>query len=404
MNLLILLYLFLIGPKLLLDRLLKGKKHPGFLQRIGLQIPHSTKPVIWIHAVSVGEVKSAQPLFKALRQNQPDAFFLVTTTSATGQAEAKRTLSEADAFAYLPLDLTWVVNRWVKKLRPRHFILVESDFWPNLLSALKKNGTKISLVSGKMSERSAKRLRFFSSFSRHLFAHFDHICVQNELYRDRFLPLVPNSKAIRITGNLKFDIEPQPIDLSYWRSQLSLPSLVLTISCTHAPEEELLLDALKETPWFFILAPRHPERFDEVAHILQRKGIPFSRWSRPHEKRGGEKVLLLDAMGQLPIAYSLSRLAIVAGSYAPHVGGHNLLEPCLYGIPVLFGPHTFGQAELAKRVLETGAGLCVPLPQLAPTLATFSTRETDMRAAASKLVQEARGATARTLAVLIKAT
>jgi len=194
-NILILLYLIVIAPKLLWDRISKGKRHPALLQRLGFRVPAANRPVIWIHAVSVGEVKAAQPLFRALKEKEPTSFFLITTTSATGQAEAKRSLPEADAFAYLPVDLTWVVRRFVQKLRPTIFILVESDFWLNLLTALKAQGTKIVLVSGKMSERSARRFTRFSLFSKKLFSHFDHLCVQNEDHYRRFLPLVPSPQG-----------------------------------------------------------------------------------------------------------------------------------------------------------------------------------------------------------------
>lgn len=392
MNFLIFLYLLIIAPKLFLDRVLKGKRHPGFLQRLGVKVPKASGPVIWIHAVSVGEVKAAQPLFRELKKRERGAFFLITTTSATGHAEAKRSLPEADAFAYLPIDLTWIVNRWVNKLNPRQFILIESDFWFNLLTALKKNGTKIALVSGKMSERSARRFQRFPSFSKKLFGIFDSLCVQNEDQYKRFLPLAPDLGRLHITGNLKLDIEPQPVNKS-----LDLPQPVITISCTHAPEEELLLDALESGPWFIILVPRHPERFEEVAQLLTRKNIPFSRWSRM-EKKG--RVLLVDAMGQLPICYSHSRLAIVGGSYIDHIGGHNVLEPLLYGTPVIFGPYTFGQSEFAERALSSGAGMRVPLDQLRKTIDEFFNnplQEQAMKLAAAELMQNCRGATSRTL-------
>ncbi len=256
MNVLVLIYLLLIGPKLLLDRLLKGKRHPGFLQRLGIQIPKADKPVIWIHAVSVGEVKSAQPLFKELKKKEKDAFFLITTTSATGQAEAKRSLSEADAFAYLPIDLTWVVKRWIKQLRPKKFILVESDFWYNLLKELKKSGTEVFLVSGKMSARSARRFQMFIRFSRKLFSCFDSLGVQNEDHFERFKPLVANLSRLHITGNLKLDLLPQAVNRI-----LNLPEPVITISCTHAPEEEWLIDALKEGNWFIIFSSSSPGAF-----------------------------------------------------------------------------------------------------------------------------------------------
>lgn len=400
MNILVLLYLLLIGPKLLIDRIWKGKRHPGFLQRLGFRIPHPTGPVIWIHAVSVGEIKAAQPLFRELRKREKDAFFLITTTTATGQAEAKRSLPEADAIAYLPIDLSWVVRRWVQKLKPKLFILVESDFWFNLLAALKRSGTKIVLVSGKVSERSASRFRLFSSFSRRLFSHFDLLCIQNGDHLHRFKPLVLDPKRLHVTGNLKLDIEPQSVDAPFWRSKLNIQQPVMTISCTHAPEEELLIDALQNTNWFIILVPRHPERFEEVAQILTRKKIPFFRWSQSGLKRGGERVLLVDAMGQLPICYSLSRLALVAGSYIDRIGGHNVLEPCLYGTPVIFGPYTYAQREFADRAIELGAGARISIEQLKTFIENFPSMEKKMRVAALQLVQNGRGSTARTLDVI----
>ncbi len=392
MNLLVFLFLLGLAPKLLFERLLKGKRHPGFLQRIGLRIPTADKPVIWIHAVSVGEVKAIQPLFRSLRQTHPHHFFLITTTTATGQAEAHRSLPEADAFAYLPIDLTWIVNRWVRQLNPTRFLLVESDFWLNLLSALKKNGTHIALVSGKMSERSARCYRKFLSFSKRLFSHFDLLCVQDETHFHRFLPLVPDPTRLRITGNLKLDLEPQPTTNS-----LDLPQPLITISCTHAPEEAQILDILRGYPCSLILAPRHPERFEEVAQLLTQRNIPFSRWSQPGPHHS---LLLIDAMGQLPICYRSSRLAILGGSFVSHIGGHNILEPLLYGTPVFFGPHTFGQIELVSRTLEAGAGLSVPLSHLRAAVETFfdtPSQEQAMRTAALQLIQAGRGATLRTL-------
>lgn len=396
MNVLILLYLLIVAPKLLIDRIFRGKRHPGLLQRLGFGIPKADRPVIWIHAVSVGEVKAAQPLFRELRQKEPNSFFLITTTSATGQAEAKRSLAEADAFAYLPVDLTWVVNRWVKQLNPSRFILVESDFWFNLLAALKKNGTHISLVSGKMSERSARRFKRFSFFARKLFSHFDHLCLQNQTHFQRYSPLVVDPSKLHVTGNLKLDIKPQTIE-----GKLDLPQPVITISCTHATEEELLLDALQGGEWYIILAPRHPERFETVAELLAKKNIPFSRWSSP--QRNG-KVLLVDTMGQLPICYAYSRLAILGGSFVTHIGGHNVLEPCLYGAPVLFGPHMQGQAEFAQRALESGAGLQVLSSNIRSTVVGFLNnpkQEESMRKSARELIQSGRGSTIRTLSVLL---
>lgn len=384
-NAFLLLYFILMVPKLLLDRL-KGKRHPDFLQRLGFYLPKPNKPVIWIHAVSVGEIKAGSTLFKALKTK--DNYLFITATTATGLAEAKRSMPNADAFAYLPIDFTWVVRRFVKILNPIRFILVESDFWPNLLKALKRNGTTISLVSGKMSERSAKRFKLFSYFSKRLFSLFDHLCVQNEEHYQRFMPFADLSR-LSITGNLKLDIQPQPIT-----QKLDLADPVITISCTHAPEEEMILDALSDGPWTLILAPRHPERFKEVANLLERKKLAYSRWS---ESKTG-KILLVDAMGQLPICYAHSRLAILGGSFIDGIGGHNVLEPCLYGTPVFFGPYTQTQREFVKRVLEARAGRQMPIHSLRSEVDNFfSGLEEPLRLGTQLAIESGRGAIQRTL-------
>ncbi|MBX7065868.1 MAG: hypothetical protein K1X28_01435 [Parachlamydiales bacterium] len=384
------LYFVLMAPKIILDRL-KGKRHPDLLQRLGFGLPKPDRPVIWIHGVSVGEIKAAGPLFKALKTN--DRFFFVTATTATGLAEARRSLSQADAFAYLPIDFTWVVRKFVKTLKPSHFILIESDFWPNLLKELKKHGTILSLVSGKMSERSAKRFRLFAHLSKRLFSLFDHLCVQNEEHYQRFLPFADQAR-LKITGNLKLDIKPQPVT-----QKLELSDPVITISCTHAPEEEMILNALSSGPWTLLIAPRHPERFDEVAALFEKKQIPFSRWSQ--NKTG--KLILVDAMGQLPICYAHSRLAILGGSFIDGIGGHNVLEPCLYGTPVFFGPYMQTQKEFVKRVLEAKAGQQLPIGDLRRMVDQFFSdigMEQSMRQATKHSIEAGRGATQRTLEAL----
>ena len=226
--------------------------------------------------------------------------------------------------------------------------------------------------------------------------------MQNEEQAHRFLPIV-DSRKMHITGNIKLDQTPERIDANFWRDKLSVPVSAITLSCTHAPEEELLLDLLPLQEVFCFLAPRHPERFDEVAAILKAKSIPFFRWSRLEERRGGEKVLLVDVMGRLPICYTLSRLAIVAGSFAPHVGGHNLFEPCLYGIPVFFGPHVFAQKELATKVLAAQAGQQMPASSLQFAIQSFFSNrslEDATRSAVRSLVESGRGSVTKTMQLI----
>lgn len=399
MNFLLFLYLLAIAPKLFWDRWTKKKRHPAFLHRIGWRLPpNHHREVIWIHAVSVGEVKAVQSLFCKLRRHKPHAFFLITTTTATGQEEAKRSLEGADFFTYLPLDFSWIARRWARLFRPSLFLLVETDFWPHLLSSLKREGTKIALVNGKLSATSARRLAYFPSFSRKLFSHFDLLCVQSEEHRLRFLPFLSNPASLFITGNLKEDMPPQKV------SPLSLPAPCITLSSTHFPEEEWLLDALQHIDAILFLAPRHPERFEEVAKMLKKKQISFVRWSQLSQtKRGEERIVLVDAMGQLPTCYTSSRLAIVGGSFVDQVGGHNVLEPCLYGIPVLFGPFAFAQKKLIVRVLQAKAGLQVSLeelPHAVQNILSHPEQEQQFRAAAEELIKAQGKATARTLELL----
>ncbi|MBS0625381.1 MAG: 3-deoxy-D-manno-octulosonic acid transferase [Verrucomicrobia bacterium] len=390
-----LLALFAVGslPKVLWDRWKKKKKRPTFAERLGLSVPDlKGRPVIWIHAVSVGETKAAQPLFRRLKVRYPDSFFLITNGTATGQAEAKRSMPDADAFAFLPLDFSFIMRRWAKKLRPTHFILIESDFWYNQLRFLKKENTRLILASGKLSERSSARFRKFPFFAKKLFGLFDLLCAQNGEYAARFAPF---ASKIEVTGNLKLDIEPKPVDLTPYAH---LPRPAMTIACTHDPEEREILEALKPLKFLTFLAPRHPERIGSVEQILQNLSIPYILWSQV-QKRTNENLILIDSMGQLPICYSLSQFAVVAGSFTDKVGGHNLFEPCQYGCPSLFGPHTYTQKEFTAKILEAKAGLQLPLSELASTLQKLLEKPAflqEMRAAAAQLSTSNRGAADRT--------
>jgi 3-deoxy-D-manno-octulosonic-acid transferase len=404
------IYDFLIGlltlgyiPKLIWD-CCKGKKKATLRERLGMKIPDAQgRAVIWIHAVSVGETKAAQPLFLRLKEKFPEAFFLVTHTTWTGREEAKRSLGSADAFAFLPLDFSWIMRRWVKILRPTHFVLIEGDFWFNQLSALKSFGTKIVLASGKISERSARRFKRVSFFAKRLFGFFNLFCVQSEEYAVRFAPFV---KDVRVTGNLKFDLEPQKV-LVKEDLIVKEPRWVITIACTHAPEEELLLMALE--PLFpkltIFLAPRHPERFDEVAELLEERKIPFVRWSQLEKRAGEETVILIDLMGQLPFCYSNSLLAIVGGSFTDRVGGHNILEPCLYGCPSFFGPYMHGQPELTSHVLKAKAGGQIAISETLFTLEQLLTNSESLEAmkiGASRLFSSGKGSVEKTISLMKK--
>jgi 3-deoxy-D-manno-octulosonic-acid transferase len=372
-------------PKIGWDQRKKQKRFPSWKDRWGSDVPDPEgKTVFWVHAVSVGEVKSAKPLVEIIRTEHPEAFILVTMASVTGQEEAKRFLKEADAFRFLPLDFSWIMRRWTDCLQPKALLLIEGDLWYHLTKHVARVQGKIVLVSGKISLRSARRYQSVAFFSKKLFSLFDLILLQNEEYLKRFQSFVEDEKKLFVTGNLKFDGVPVQIDRSLYEKILS-PGIM--IACTHAPEEEELLDALQGIDLPIFLAPRHPERFQEVALLLTKKRIDFVRWSEKEKRRGGERVILIDGMGLLPIFYSFSQLAIVAGSFSSRIGGHNILEPCLYGVPVFFGPHMHQQQELAESLLLCRAGVQVSTSELAVAVQTFLAQPVSQRLAVKKLLQ-----------------
>lgn len=340
--------------------------------RLGLTIPPVFSPV-WIHAVSLGEIKAAGPLID--RFHQKGVPLLITTTTKTGQEEAKRRFSHIASIAYLPYDFRYLIRRWMKKIKPVALLLIESDLWPNLLA---ESTSPVFLVSGKLSARSFFLHRLF----RPRFLQKLTLCLaQTEEMASRFRSL---GVTTEIGGNLKWDMEIE--------ATTPAPRTAITIASTHAPEEEELLQAILPWEGTLFLAPRHPERFEEVAKFLTRKNIAFTRWK---DRKPG--LVLVDQMGVLPQAFSESRFAIVAGSFSSRLGGHNLLEPLLYGCPVLFGPHVEAQAEMASKIVASKAGL-----QLSPSQirASLQLDPAPFVAAGQKLLEEGRGAAEKSFQII----
>jgi 3-deoxy-D-manno-octulosonic-acid transferase len=288
------------------------------------------------------------------------------------------------------------MHRLDKRLKPHLLLLSEGDLWLNMLHSAKKRGARIALVSGKLSERSAKRYAKVPFFTRSLFDNLDLICAQNTLYADR---LKLFSKNVVTTGNLKFDIPISPLSASQkaqWQKQLHLQphEPLLVIGSTHPGEEELLIPIALETDSKILLIPRHPERFDRVFAML-----PHGAGRLSKGLTGQEKIILIDTMGLLTTCYQLATLAIVGGSFVPGIGGHNILEPIQASIPVLFGPYMKKQQQLAQLVCNAGAGKQLAPHELSSTLqsllnnpALYQTLQTK----AIELASHSRGATERT--------
>lgn len=406
-----LMTLFLL-PQWLWQRLKSGKYRESLKQRLGIHLPAFSpkegQEVIWIHAVSMGETYAVTPLFRILRERYPEAAVVISSTTETGHRQAKHSMQGAAAHFFLPLDFSFLVRRILNRIKPSMLILCESDFWYHLLTLAKERGTRIALVNGKVSERSCTRFRRVPFLTRRIFASFDVFCVQSQLYLDRFVSMGVSENKLHATGNLKFD----PLALnsgtnasSKLKDQLHLLSAdrVLVIGSSHAPEEQWFLQALvpvwKKIPNLkVLLVPRHPERFNDVAHLLEKSGVQTGRFSQGCDRQNA--LILIDAMGILAQCYALADLAIVAGSYVSHVGGHNLFEPVLQGIPVLFGPHTHNQSDFRHLILEASAGREVPLSGLSQVLIELLEPPGALlryTQACRRLAASVRGATERTL-------
>jgi 3-deoxy-D-manno-octulosonic-acid transferase len=403
-DLALLLYTILFLPKFVWDSIRYRKHRKSFLEKLGFNMPFFSLPLsgprIWIHSISMGETRAVVPLVEQIRKQMPNASIVISTTTETGLAEAKRSMPELDHYFYLPLDFSWIMRRLTRRIKPDLLILVESDFWYNLVSYNKK----VVLVNGKISETSQSRFKLFSFFSKALFSQFDLFCLQSQRFASRFENLGVAPSKIVVTGNLKFD-QPFPrLDIERWRSDLGISPTdkIITLGSTHDPEEDLLISAIE--PLFdqfqnlkILLVPRHPERFAAVAALLDKKKIHYAKFSDHLPKQGNERIILIDAMGILSACYQLSTIAIVGGSYVSHVGGHNIFEPAALGIPVLFGPHMETQKDLVDVVVHGGAGKQVLLSSLTGTLEQMlKTPPLEMKQAGLKLAEEVQGSTDRT--------
>ena len=410
------LIILILMPKMIYLTIFRGKYRKSLGQRFGRGFPRISKgdrKLVWIHAVSVGETKAIAPLAKKIKQEFDNPILLISNITETGHAEAQRSIPGADYHVYLPLDLSWIIRPIIKRVRPDLVILSETDLWFNFLRSVKETGATTVLVNGKLSNKSMKRYTIFRWFSRSLFSLIDLFCIQSQHYLERFKMVGISEDKIHVTGNLKFDGNVQKMskgEVISWKQKLGIEKKdpVLVIGSTHDPEEKIMLDILPDIWSQFpalkvILVPRHPERFDIVANFLRQRHIPFVRYSQLDNPSA--KVILMDAMGILQKCYQLADIAIVCGSYTPKVGGHNILEPSWYGVPVLFGPYMHTQPELVELVIESGAGIQVAQQELKPTILRFLThpqQRLELGVSAIKLVSTLHGATDRTWEIIKK--
>jgi 3-deoxy-D-manno-octulosonic-acid transferase len=371
-----LLSVFLLFPVLAyhLYRSVSRGRPAAFAERFGyLSADELAKidkrPLIWLHAVSVGEAIAARPLLKALRSRYPDHAILVSNTTETGRATAA-TFPEQDLCIYFPFDFLPAVRRTLDALRPEIVIIMETEIWPNFTREAASRNIPVILANGRISDRSFARYLKFSWFFRHPLQLFSRLCMQTETDCERIIAIGAPAERTERSGNLKYDIpyrQVDPQEKHQLKQQYLIPAelFVLTAGSTHAGEEQIVIDTYKRllpfcASLFLVLVPRHPERATEVAQLLERSGLPFRRRTAlpgTEAFRAGE-VLLVDTIGEMMNLYASAEIAFVGGSLVP-TGGHNLLEPASLGVASVFGPHMSNFREIAELVRQYGAGVAV---------------------------------------------
>lgn len=420
-QLILALVLFFAGPVLLL----KKKVRPGLAQKFG-SVPREIRQqnfndCIWIHAVSVGEFNAALPLIKKLRETHPAVPLVVSTTTATGQSLAReRAVGEnlADACFYFPFDLSFCFEPWLKAIAPRCFVTIETEIWPAFISRCRKKSIPVIAINARISPRSFERYSRVKYFFRRVFESFTAIGAQSESERERFTALGAHPGAISVIGNIKMDglkaIAPEEIEALREKLGLTPDDFVVVAGSTHESEESLVLDACRALTELdsqpgrvrLIIAPRHPERFERAASIIESRGLSLRRYSKNESfspDAGAGEVYLLDGLGQLSRYYCLASAAFVGGTFVP-VGGHNVAEPYAYSVPVCCGPGLSKTRDIAQSLTDRGALLvCQNGAELEKALVMLYTDE-EKRAAIGCLgaawLKENQGAVDRALSLI----
>ncbi|HUO83573.1 MAG TPA: glycosyltransferase N-terminal domain-containing protein, partial [Thermoanaerobaculia bacterium] len=352
------LVFLLVLPWYALIDLLRGKRHGNLRVRFGFDGAASQHHEIWIHAVSVGEVAAARAVAEKIRSRKPGARFLITTTTVTGQATAQQ-LFPGDTVTYYPFDFGFAIRRFLDRHQPDVYAAMETEIWPNVIRISRSRGLRLLVANGRISDRSYPRYRMARRLVGPLLRLYDQILVREDLDRDRFLAIGAPPDRVEVVGNVKFDfaVSEEPLPFAGSLDAILGQRHLFVAGSTMEGEEALMLPMISRlipSGVVVALAPRKPDRFDEVARLLERAGIRFVRRSRLHAIEDGADVLLLDSIGELARLYRRARAAFVGGSLVP-TGGHNPIEPAAVGTPVAFGPHMSNFREIAATLVRAGA-------------------------------------------------
>ncbi|MEO7970097.1 MAG: 3-deoxy-D-manno-octulosonic acid transferase [bacterium] len=417
-SLLLALGFLILLPRFLYDAFRHGKYVAGFRERLGTISPANGHPLIWIHCVSVGETQAARPLVLELKKQLPDRRIAISTTTLTGQNLAREIFKhDAEKVFYFPFDWRWSVRRTLKALRPEAVLIMETELWPGFLRECERQHIPVAILNGRLSERSFRRYRLFRGFMSQVLRGVSLAIMQTEAdaARLRLLGIAP--EKVQVAGSLKFDAGALPLNdvlTTELRERFNFTddSPLILAASTHAPEERIVLEAFKrlirKTPNVrLLIAPRHPERFGEVAALLEASGLSSARRNAPpKESDNTAKVILLDTIGELQSVYSLATIVFVGGSIAK-TGGHNILEPAAVGACIMSGAHTYNFREIVEEFVRAEAIIQLPampdseatleLEKLFTALVTDGAKRRLLGERARQLVNQNRGATERTM-------
>jgi 3-deoxy-D-manno-octulosonic-acid transferase len=373
-NLLVLIILLLYSPVLIYRIVTNKEDISSLLERFGFLSKKRInnfrdEQVIWVHAASVGEAGAASPVVAELKQRFPEYKIIFSTMTNTGRDMAKKIIKEADDFIYIPFDFFMIVNKVVKAINPELVLIMETELWPNLIRYSKKQGAKVMLVSGRISDSSFKQYKYLGSLLKDMFKQIDILSMQSKKDMNRIIELGADKVKVCNNGNTKFDQEYGKVNSEvkeaiYQEFKLDSKQPIIVAGSTHDNEEEQLIPLYKELKTKFgdlilLLVPRYIERVEEIESLYKQEGINTIRRSRIKERDSArESVILVDTIGELAKLYGIADLVFVGGSLIER-GGHNILEPAALGKLVFFGPHMFNFKDSTKLLLENRVGIQV---------------------------------------------
>lgn len=372
-------------------------------EKLGRVEPGSGGPLAWVHAVSVGEVLAADTFIRALKKKHPMLKVVVSTITDTGQEVARSRLGGLAGVVYMPFDMGSAMERAISALKPSVFIIMETEIWPNAIWGMKDSGVPVVMLNGRISESSFKGYRKIRRFMRKVLEQVDAFGMQDEEYAKRIVQMGAPKEKVRVTGNFKFDISLSG-ERPKWGELLAGP--VIVAGSTHRGEEGLMISAYERLKAEFetlnlVIAPRHPERFDEVEGLLRERRVPYVRKTSMGGSSVSGKVVLLDTIGELSAVYSLADVAVMGGSFIEH-GGQNPLEPAYWGRPVVCGPH-MENFPFVRNFYEAGAAVEASEENLYTVLRGLLSspeRREAIGAAAGELLRKNTGAVQRAIEVV----